>query len=162
MQIIDELLFRLHELGDCFSAEEKPTFSAGASPQAITALQGCVSQPLPDDFASFLHRCDSIVAMNVWNGLWIGGIVSLERSIKRNDFPKMLNRERNQIELVPVATDGGGNAFLMALSDRSVWKWNHESNDCTLVADDFSGFLKRIIDDWEHYLAGDFVWNYLT
>jgi hypothetical protein len=63
---------------------------------------------------------------------------------------------------MPVATAGGGNAFLMRLDDRSICKWYHETGNCTPVAADFLSFLRRVAEDWEHYLAEDWSWNYLA
>jgi hypothetical protein len=54
MRSIDQLLTALHKIAERFSAEERPIFHAGASPDALAALQAAVGAQLPDDFAAFL------------------------------------------------------------------------------------------------------------
>ena len=86
---------------------------------------------LPASIRAFLAEHDSIAAMDVWNGYWIGG-VSLLRSIERGDFPGSVESHR----VMPIATDGGGNAFLMpGDSDGRVWKWSHETSEVKVLAE---------------------------
>jgi len=162
MQSIDALLSRLHELAEEFSIAEQPAFHQGVSADAIFALERAVMAQIPKDFSYFLRNCDAIVAMGVWNGYWIGGSEVLLRSITRKDFPSEVCEENNTTAVVPVATDGGGNAFLLSLDGDKVWKWNHETGNSTLVAHGFSSFLARIVEDWEHFLADDRAWRYLS
>jgi hypothetical protein len=162
MQSIDGSLSRLHELAGHFSSEERPEFHPGASPDAISALQAVVRSQLPEEFTYFLGQCDSIIAMDVWNGYWIGGVEGLLRSIARKDFPSVVSESNNPVAVFPAATDGGGNGFLLSSNGDAIWKWNHETGDTTLVASGFSSFLERIADDWKHYLSGDQAWRYLS
>jgi SMI1/KNR4 family protein SUKH-1 len=162
MQSIDAMLLRLRALATAFSVNERPTFHPGASPEAISALQAVTAGPVPEDFAYFLSQCDSIIAMDVWNGYWIGGIEWLRRSVACGDFPSAISEGGNPDSVIPVATDGGGNAFLLSLGSDKVWKWNHESGDATLVARGFAAFLARIVEDWEHFLSSDSTWSYLS
>jgi len=158
---IDQVLSRLRKLADEFPAEGRPRFSPRASADSLVAFEKVVGTRLPEQLAGFLRQCDSIVAMDVWNGYWVGGVEQLLRSVGRNDFPAKLVEAENDV-VVPVATDGGGNAFLMSVNDQRVWKWNHETGNSTPVAHDFVSFLGRIADDWEHFIAGDPVWRYLS
>jgi SMI1 / KNR4 family (SUKH-1) len=161
MQSIDDLLSRLHELAEEFSTDERPTFHQGASQDSISAFQAAAAQ-VPKDFTYFLTQCDSIIAMDVWNGYWIGGVGGLLQNMARRDFPSVVSDANNSVPVIPVATDGGGNAFLMSLSGDKVWKWNHGTGDTTLVAPGFSSFLARIAEDWEHFLSDDRTWPYLS
>jgi hypothetical protein len=68
---------------------------------------------------------DAVVGMSVHNGYWLGGIERLMRSACRGDFPRNVENE----PAIPVATDGGGNAFLLA-ADGQVWRWDHERQSC--------------------------------
>jgi hypothetical protein len=158
---IDQVLSRLRKLADEFPAEERPKFSPGASADSVVGFEKVVGTRLPEQLAHFLRQCDSIVAMDVWIGYWVGGVEQLLRSMGRKDFPAKLV-EANHDVVVPVATDGGGNAFLMSVKDQRVWKWNHETGNSTTVAHDFASFLQRIADDWEHFLARDSAWHYLS
>lgn len=162
MQSIDALLFRLHELAMEFPDDERPIFNGPASEEAISSFQAAASAQLPDDFAAFLRKCDSIIAMDVWNGYWIGGVEGLLGNIDCNDFPSEVLEGKSPVAVVPIATDGGGNAFLLALSGNKVWKWNHESGDTELIAHGFTSFLGRIVEDWEHFLRNDAAWGYLS
>jgi len=162
MPELKDVLARLRAIAGNLPHDERPIFSPAPPAEAITSLQACVHLPIQDDFISFLKECDAIIAMSIWNGYWVGGVSTLARSIRRKDYPSQLSRKWGQPDVMPVATDGGGNAFLMCLKDGSIWKWDHETGDCTTVARDFISFLIRIAEDWEHYLAGDRSWNYLA
>jgi hypothetical protein len=57
-----------------------------------------------------------------------------------------------------------------AVARGQIWKWSHEAEvrfdgmakeGLTLLALDFSGFLDRMAQDWEHF-AGDHDWKYLS
>ena len=162
MQSIDGLISRLHELANEFSTGERPTFHQGASSDDISALRAIAAAEVPEDFTYFLSQCDSIVAMDIWNGYWIGGVERLLRIIAGKDFPSEVSERNNPVSVIPVATDGGGNAFLLSLNGDKVWKWNHETGDAILVANGFSSFLARIAEDWEHFLSDDRTWRYLS
>ena len=105
-------------------------------------------QPLPSDLRAFLTACRAVVAMSVHNGYWVGDVESLARLVGRNDFPRLVAWE----PAVPVATDGGGNAFLLTSSGR-VWRWDHETDNMREVAASFADFLERIADDWAAYVS---------
>jgi hypothetical protein len=100
--------------------------------------------------------------MEVWNGYWVGGLAQLTTNVSRGDFPATVAEENGPSGVMPVATDGGGNAFLMSLRGGTVWKWNHETGGVRAVADNFTGFLQRVLQDWEHYLSDDDTWDYLS
>ena len=153
---------RLRSLAERFPADERPAFMPGSMATDITAMEQCLRSPLPDDFADFLRKCEAIHAMDVWNGYWIGGIAELMRSISRGDFPGLVANGDRPVPVVPVATDGGGNAFLLSLDGRTVWKRDHETASVQSVAAGFMGFLLRVEEDWEHYLRRDYDWQYLA
>ena len=62
---------------------------------------------------------------------------------------------------MPVATDGGGNAFLVDVDTSAVWFWDHEIKADRVVAKDFVDFLRRVADERRHAAAGDEAWTYL-
>jgi len=156
------IVARLRSLGEQLPAEKRPAFLPGAPEDAIAALEECLPAPLPPDFTRFLRACGGIQAMDIWNGYWIGGVPELTRSIKRYDYPSTVEENNGATPVLPIATDGGGNAFLMSLSDETIWKWDHETGNVTAVADDFGDFLQHVIEDWEYYLANDDAWDYLS
>jgi cell wall assembly regulator SMI1 len=158
---IETALDRLRALADQFPERERPSFRSPASPNVIRDFERTVGAPLPRELQEFLLRCDSIVAMGIQNGYWIGGLAELTRSIMRGDFPSTLN-EDNSVHVVPVATDGGGNAFLISIDDGRVWRWDHETGENIEVAATFEGFLNRIAMDWENAAAGTEGWHYLV
>ncbi len=97
--------------------------------------------------------------MDVWNGYWIGGVRTLLRSIERGDFPGSVESHR----VMPIATDGGGNAFLMPVdSDGPVWKWSHETSEVKVIASSFELFLDRLADDFRMFAAGKDDWPYMS
>ena len=152
----------LRELADSFPEHSRPTFGPPASPEAVLAFEQALSLRLPDEVREFLLSCDAIVAMNVWNGYWIGGTANLTRSVLREDFPSESLLCGRRIHLAPIATDGGGNAFLIAIDDGSVCYWEHEEGGVSRVADSFTAFLEQVAEDWKHASMNDKDWRYLV
>src|SRR5262249_3223104 len=142
--------------------EERPRFGPGASPETIQACQQAVGSRLPDDLVDFLRRCDTIAAMGVWNGYWIGAAADLADPGYRDDFPAAVNGRTGPEPVVPVARDGGGNAFLQSLVGGQVWRWDHETGAVRVVAPSFHGFLERVAEDWEHAAEDNGDWSYLV
>ena len=62
---------------------------------------------------------------------------------------------------IPVATDGGGNAFLLSASG-VVWQWNHETGEVENVAPSFGAFLERVAEDWAAYISDEPDWRFLV
>src|SRR5262245_48246821 len=81
--------------------EERPRFDPPATPQAITELECIAGFPLPAEVRAFLAEAESIVAMSVHNGYWIGGIKQL---VESGSLPRVAEGE----VAIPIATDGGG------------------------------------------------------
>jgi cell wall assembly regulator SMI1 len=137
----------------------RPIFAPPASAEDIALLEAAVGNSLPTSIRAFLAEHDSIVAMDVWNGYWIGGVCTLLRSIERGDFPGRIDSHR----VMPIATDGGGNAFLTPVdSDGPVWKWSHETGAIKEIASSFQHFLDRIADDFRMFAAGKGDWPYMS
>jgi hypothetical protein len=158
---MDELS-RLRELAGSFPEHSRPVFVPPASPEAILAFEQALGIRLTDEVREFLLVHDAIVAMNVWNGYWIGGTAELTRSVVRGDFPSEFLLGEGHVHLSPIATDGGGNAFLIAIDNGSVCHWEHETGSVSKVADSFTAFLGRVAEDWKHAAVGDEDWHYLV
>ena len=161
MEVI-RTLARLQSIADRFLEWQTPRFAAPAASEAIHELERVAGTRLPGDLRAFLERLDEIVAMDIHNGYWLGGTGALTRSVLRNDFPKELKTGGSLIQALPVATDGGGNAFLVASDGGGVWRWDHETRNTAQVATSFSKFLARVADDWEHAAADDPDWAFLV
>jgi hypothetical protein len=72
-----------------------------------------------------------------------------------------LPRAANEEAAIPVAIDGGGNAFLLGASGR-VWRWNQETGRLNLVAASFGAFLERVAEDWSAYVSEKPGWRFLV
>jgi hypothetical protein len=81
-------------------------------------------------------------------GARTGAVMGILRSIGRGDFLRTIEGER----AIPIATDGGGNAFPMT-ADGQVWPWGHETNKTMKIAKSFSNFLSSVVDEWAAYIA---------
>jgi hypothetical protein len=137
--------------------EDCPTFAPSAPLSAVAELEAVAGFELPGDYRAFLAETGAITAMSVHNGYWLGGAVDLVGLIKQGDFPQKAGTE----PVIPIATDGGGNAFLLAPTGR-VWRWQHETGKVTEVAGGFAAFLDRVAEDWEAYIAETPGWQFLV
>jgi hypothetical protein len=91
--------------------------------------------------------------MSVHNGYWLGGVDRLARAD--------LTQEAAGEMAVPVATDGGGKAFLLTARGR-VWRWDREAARMSEVSASFAEFLDRVVSDWAAYVADTPGWRYLV
>ncbi len=152
---------RLASVAARYPTESAPRFAAPCRAAELLDLQGATGLPLPAEVRSLLSTHSSIVAIDIHKGYWIGGPTNLARSVRRGDYPTFVEAETGRVRAQPVATDGGGNAFLITETG-DVWRWDHETGGTWHVAESFEAFLNRIADDWEHYLAEDRGWVYLV
>jgi cell wall assembly regulator SMI1 len=162
MRRVREIVEKLRTVAEGFAVEERPNFLPGASAEAIVELEKSLAAKLPEDFNDFLRTHEAITAMEIRNGYWVGGIALIIMNVRRGDFPPAVAEENGPDAVVPVATDGGGNAFLMSLRGGTVWKWDHETGGVRIVADNFTAFLGRILQDWQHFQSGDGTSDYLS
>jgi hypothetical protein len=159
---INEALVRLRAAARLFPASQQPSFHDGASAQQVDALEKTLGHCIPEDLRVLLRACDAIVTMDVRNGYWVGGTDTLVRSYARGDFPRAISDGPTEAAAIPIATDGGGNAFLARVSDGSVWRLDYETGAIERIAATIDGFLLRVAEDWEHEAAGDLEWSYLV
>jgi len=131
-----------------------PRFEPPASPAELADLEDAVGAALLPALVDLLRTTRAIVAMGIHNGYWIGGPMQLARSIRRRDFPAEIDAGGTRARALPFATDGGGNAFML-VPDCSVWRWDHETGACTLVAGDLAAFLEAVAADWRRHVDGD-------
>jgi cell wall assembly regulator SMI1 len=156
-----DVLNRLRSLADLFPEGEGPTFSPPASADAIQAFGSALGFPLPAELREFLAQCDAVVAMDVHNGYWIGGCrVGSQREPRR--FSRKHGYRRGTHHVMPIATDRGGNAFLLTPADGRVWRWDHETGTLSAIAGSFAAFLERVAQDWERAASGDADWECLV
>ncbi|WP_197527854.1 SMI1/KNR4 family protein [Posidoniimonas polymericola] len=137
--------------------EERPSFRPASTAQALQEFEVLGGLLLPDDLRAFFSEVDAIVAMSVHNGYWIGGVEELSQSLRRGDFPAVIG----EAPAIPVATDGGGNAFLMDATGR-VWRWSQEDGLLTQISGDFASFLARVVGDFRASYSDTPGWKYLV
>lgn len=137
----------------------RPIFAPPATSTQIAVLEVALGCRLPPSVRSFFDAQDSISAMDVHNGYSIGDSATLARSILRRDFPNTIDSTC----VFPIGSDGGGNPFLMPLSEEGpIWKWRHDAGEFVVVADSFDLFLDRLADDFRMFAAGRTEWDYMA
>ena len=134
--------------------EDRPQFEPPATQQSMVELERIAGFGLPSDLREFLEQTESIEAMSVHNGYWLGGI---EQLVEGGTLPRVADGE----VAIPVATDGGGNAFLLGASGK-VWRWDHETDKVEMVAASFGAFLERVAEDWAAYISDKPAWQFLV
>src|SRR5262245_46612323 len=160
--MVEASLARLRELALAIPRpgcdwEQRPRFAPPASPKEVAAFERAAGFLLPADLRTFFAATGAVVGMSVHNGYWLGDVEQLARSLTRCDFPHSVAGELT----VPVATDGGGNAFLLSASGR-IWRWDHETGSVSAVAASFAEFLERVAADWAAYVADTPGWRFLV
>ena len=158
VRVVQASLARLRELALAIPRpgcewEDRPLFDPPASPEAVAAFERAAGFPLPADFRAFLADTGAVVGMSIHNGYWLGGVARLDPAA----FPRAAAGE----PAAPVATDGGGNAFLLSAGGR-VWRWDRETGRVSPVAGSFADFLARVADDWAAYIADTPDWRFLV
>jgi len=151
------------------------SFAPPATSAAITALEQASGITLPEDYKAFLRTCSAVSAMDLYNGYAL-----LEHSVvlgilAEGNVPAQVETGHRTVAVLPVGGDGTGNLFLLATElPFRVWKWHHEtgpvqegvmaedSPGLLPIADGFSQFLRRIVEDWRHFIAGDDQWPYIS
>jgi len=152
---------------------QAPAFGPGCCQGELDELQE--RGPLPADYVEFLTLCRRIVASDVFNGYYVYSPLcrpadsAIPRRLLVGVEPTL-----QEVTVAVVAGDGGGNQFVMAVGGEAagrIWKWNHEypprfdgvaREGLTEIAASFSGFLERVADDWEHFVADDRGWAYIS
>lgn len=161
---IDAAMARLRAVADTFEPrygyERPPRFDPPATADQIAELDRR-SRPLPDDLRAFLLTAAQVVAMDVGNGYWLGGRVTFEPQ-PDDGWPGLVETDAAPVSVIAVATDGGGNAFLLAPASGAVEHWDHETGRTRRVADSFAAFLVRVADDWQAFAADTPGWTYLV
>lgn len=156
---IESVMARLRSIADRFEPqrgdEQPPRFDPPATARQIAGLERR-SGPIPDDLRAFLLTSAQVVAMDIRNGYWLGGRVTLDPRPDDRWFGL------GAPPVIAVATDGGGNSFLLSPARDAVWFWDHETGQTRPVADSFTAFLSRVADDWEHDAADAPDWKYLV
>ena len=160
--MLEACITRLRELAQALPRpgcewEERPRFDLPASADAIHVLEQAAGFRLPDDVKTFFAFTDGVVGMSVHNGYQIGGTKLIS---SRNESGDTQRNVPDGLALA-IAFDGGGNAFLLSSTGR-VWKWEHETNGVSLVADSFEAFLHRVVADWEAYINDTPGWRFLV
>ncbi len=134
--------------------EDRPRFEPPATPQAIAQLECAAGFVLPDELREFLEQTESIIAMSVHNGYWLGGTKWM---LETDGVPQVANGET----AIPVACDGGGNVFLITCNG-TICRWNHETGEVKPVAASFGVFAERVAEDWAAYIDGQPDWRFLV
>lgn len=153
-----------------------PIIGAGACDGELDELSGRFREGIPSDYREFLGSCRAISAMDVFSGYAFYSplsLVSHDQSVPRR-IHVVGERGLVEVSVLAVAGDGGGNQFLLGMSGElrgRVWKWSHEdpvrfdgvaNAGLNAVASNFTEFLERVADDWEHFVSATKGWKSLS
>jgi hypothetical protein len=146
----------------CTYPLQEPSFGTGVAEEDIQSLETAIKSPLPNDFLEFQRTCGSILAMDVWNGYCLMEAPHIE-ALYRDPYSPITGSVHDKSPIIPIGGDGGGNMFHMATgASNEISKWNHEADTAEKVADNFTEFLQRLLEDWQHFVAQDGAWKYMA
>jgi hypothetical protein len=157
---IESAIRELHRSAALFAGNDAPRFAPPASQADVEELGRALRRPVPQDVSELLRRHRAIVAMDVHNGYWIGGSETGTLALANQPSEALLDSER--VEVVPVATDGGGNTFVRSGLDGTIWRQDREKSSYRRIAHDLANFLRRVAEDWVHASQNDPAWRYLV
>ena len=154
---------------------EAAQFSPPAVRSEIDGLEKRVGVRLPRDYRAFLRECSGFSAMDIHNGYHIAPPGHVRVGGKEDGCAATILLSGSELRVLVVGSDGGGNLFLLGVGAgiTKAWKWNHERPaDELIVADShpalsdlgsgFSDLLRRIAEDWQHFLDDDGDWEYIV
>jgi hypothetical protein len=164
---IPGLLEQLRELALALPREGCPWegpahFEPPATSAEVEAAVLAAGGQLPDDVVTYLHLCGGIAAMTMHNGYWLSGARDIASQSFRENLPMSIVVSHKSESVIPIATDGGGNAFLLSVKTGRVWRWNHENDEVRPVTSSFTEFLHRVVEDWTAYITDKPDWKYLV
>jgi hypothetical protein len=164
---VESLLARLREAALAMPRpgcdwESRPEFLLPPDAAQLEAARMATGEPLPDDLLAFLRLCGGIKGMSVHNGYQLCGAADVAKTRSDGWPPASVAGPAGQERVVPVAWDGGGNAFLLSPATGRVWRWDHETGGTTQVASSFTEFLARVVVDWEAYVSDIPGWRFLV
>jgi SMI1 / KNR4 family (SUKH-1) len=155
-----------------------PRFGPGCCDGELAELDSGFNQGLPADYLEYLSLCRRIEAADVFNGYFLDSPLTVGRVQREDGVPRFLHVDSGptmqEVLVLSIGSDGGGNLFFMGTSAAGrgqIWKWSHEAevrsdgmakDGLTLLAPDFSGFLERMAQDWEHFAEDDRDWQYFS
>jgi len=178
MTRIETLLKRMRVAGpkildlELYYEAEAPSFEPGCHEAEIEEIEG--AWPFPPDYREFLLRCRRVDAGDIFNGYFLFSPIGVATTSAPRRLFVGSEPHLEEVRVSPIGGDAGGNMFLMGRSPNAlglIWKWNHEfpprfdgvaREGLLLVAQSFEEFLARVADDWEHFVAGDREWEYLS
>ena len=118
---ISEAVGLLHETAALLGEETAPEFCRPATKSGLDSLARSSKRALSADPRAFLSLHRAIVAMDVFNGYWLGASKSGRLVLPSTPTAAKLTSDAEPV--IPVATDGGGNAFVQSVQSGSIWRW---------------------------------------
>jgi hypothetical protein len=170
---IEEQIRKLQGLETTFSYEKNYLLPAKSS-VSIRQFKQQIGYTLPDDFVEFYQRFDEVSLPDVWNSYFVS---SLEQ-ILRFPTPNQLQSPEYNGRMLIFGSDAGGNSFCIFFGAETqpilylpatVW----EDDLCIYqvvggkylspkwLAQNFSAFLQRVLDDTKAYIRNDSDWQYM-
>ena len=164
---VETSLIRLRELAFAIPRpgcdwEERPQFDSPPTPEFVEAASVAAGGQLPDDLLTYFQLCGRVIGMSIHNGYELCSAADLVSKKYRRAVPPTLPGPSGPMPVVPIAWDGGGNAFVLSIPKGDVWRWDHETGVTRFVAPSFSHFLERVVADWEAYVADTPGWRFLV
>ena len=136
---------------------EEPKFTDAPITSQLNEFEKVSGFQIKGELLEFFTLNDSIIAMSIHNGYWIGGINQLKNIYTSGNVTRKIKQET----CIPLATDGSGNTFIFTEAE-SVWKVDHETLKETLISNSLSEFFERVIEDWKAFVEQKENWTYLV
>lgn len=159
---IDAVLRDLRELGGAIGGidlgypVDAATFSPPASADQVRTLAGRLLAPLPPDYAYFLSRCRGFAGMDFHNGYAVHGPELVLRILSEPGAPKWVRTNTSSLPTIPVASDGGGDVFLLDLgSPYTVRRWGHGIGSDRDEVPDADPCLRTLCQGFLAFLGAD-------
>jgi hypothetical protein len=163
---LSESLVETHADGDATSNG----LASAATMEDLASLKARFSSRDLTQLLAFYGRCDGASFPDLWNGYYIHPIRLLLRV--GEDIPVRVEGSLTR-EILPFGSDGGGNLFASSLGQEmdilllphgairgSIYR-DTSAMPMTVVAKDFDGFLRRLLEDLKAFVNGTPGWRYM-
>lgn len=141
-----------------------------ATPELLDAISETFSAKLPEQFAQFYRNCGGLSLRNIHNGYFIVPLHIILKSAELSLPVKISGK--NSGNVIPFGSTMGGEMFALRADTGQVvfipeglvenGVYYEKDDEIKVIANDFYGFLDRLMTDVKAFINRDEDWDYMV